>query len=69
MSKATHRQAQDAARKKEKRKLSRAEKKQIEALIRNAKGDRKAHTAQQAIPYLAMYPDGNGKEVFKEDRI
>ena len=40
------------------RKLSRAEKKQIEALIRNAKGDGKAHTAQQSIPYLAMYPDG-----------
>ena len=58
MSKATRRQAQDAARKKEKRKLSRAEKKQIEALIRNAKGDGKAHTAQQSIPYLAMYPDG-----------
>jgi len=58
LSKATHRQAQDAARKKEKRKLSRAEKKQIEALIRNAKGDGKAHTAQQSIPYLAMYPDG-----------
>ncbi|MCO7137703.1 ATP-binding protein [[Clostridium] leptum] len=58
MSKATHRQAQDAARKKEKRKLSRAEKKQIEALIRTAKGDGKAHTAQQSIPYLAMYPDG-----------
>ena len=58
MSKATRRQAQDAAPKKEKRKLSRAEKKQIEALIRNAKGDGKAHTAQQSIPYLAMYPDG-----------
>ena len=58
MSKATRRQAQDAARKKEKRKLSRAEKKQIEALIRTAKGDGKAHTAQQSIPYLAMYPDG-----------
>ena len=40
------------------RKLSRAEKKQIEALIRTAKGDGKAHTAQQSIPYLAMYPDG-----------
>ena len=58
MSKATRRQAQDAAPKKEKCKLSRAEKKQIEALIRNAKGDGKAHTAQQSIPYLAMYPDG-----------
>ena len=52
------------------RKLTRAEKKQIAAVIRQAKGDGKAHTAQQTIPYLAMYPDGylqNGTaEVFKE---
>ncbi len=41
-----------------KRKLTRAEKKQIAAVIRQAKGDGKAHTAQQTIPYLAMYPDG-----------
>ncbi len=40
------------------RKLSRAEKKQIAEVIRQAKGDGKAHTAQQTIPYLAMYPDG-----------
>ena len=40
------------------RKLTRAEKKKIAALIRAAKGDGKAHTAQQTIPYLAMYPDG-----------
>ena len=40
------------------RKLTRAEKKEITALIRAAKGDGKAHTAQQTIPYLAMYPDG-----------
>ena len=40
------------------RKLTRTEKKEIVALIRAAKGDRKAHTAQQTIPYLAMYPDG-----------
>ena len=40
------------------RKLTRAEKKEIAALIRAAKGDGKAHTAQQTIPYLAMYPDG-----------
>ena len=40
------------------RKLTRAEKKQIAAVIRQAKGDGKAHTAQQTIPYLAMYPDG-----------
>ena len=37
---------------------TRAEKKEIAALIRAAKGDGKAHTAQQTIPYLAMYPDG-----------
>ena len=40
------------------RKLTRTEKKEIAALIRAAKGDGKAHTAQQTIPYLAMYPDG-----------
>ncbi len=40
------------------RKLTRAKKKEIAALIRAAKGDGKAHTAQQTIPYLAMYPDG-----------
>ena len=40
------------------RKLTRAEKKEIAALIRAAKGDGKVHTAQQTIPYLAMYPDG-----------
>lgn len=32
-------------------KLSTAEKKQIAALIRQAKGDGKKHTAQQTIPY------------------
>ena len=40
------------------RKLTRTEKKEIAALIRAAKGDGKAHTAQQTIPYLSMYPDG-----------
>ncbi len=40
------------------RKLTRAEKKQIAAVIRQAKGDGKARSAQQTIPYLAMYPDG-----------
>ncbi|MCQ5089469.1 VirB4-like conjugal transfer ATPase, CD1110 family [Ruthenibacterium lactatiformans] len=43
---------------KAKRKLTRAEKKQIAAVIRQAKGDGKAHTAQQTIPYLQMFPDG-----------
>ena len=43
---------------KAKRKLTREEKKQIAAAIRQAKGDGKAHTAQQTIPYITMYPDG-----------
>ena len=41
-----------------KRKLTRAEKKEIAAIIQRAKGDGKPHTAQQTIPYLQMYPDG-----------
>lgn len=40
------------------RKLTRAEKKQIAEIIRQVKGDGKAHTAQQTIPYIQMYPDG-----------
>ncbi len=51
----------DAGSRKNRRKLTRAEKKQIAAVIRQAKGDGKAHTAQQTIPYLAMYPDGFAK--------
>ena len=43
---------------KAKRKLTRAEKKQIAAVIRQAKGDGKPHTAQESIPYLQMFPDG-----------
>lgn len=43
---------------KPKRKLTREEKKQIAAMIRQAKGDGKAHTAQQTIPYINLYPDG-----------
>ena len=58
MSKRQAAQARAAAPAKGKRKLTRAEKKQIEAMIRQAKGDGKAHTAQQTIPYLQMYPDG-----------
>jgi hypothetical protein len=40
------------------RKLTAADKRQINNLIRRAKGDGKPRTAQQSIPYLAMYPDG-----------
>ena len=43
---------------KAKRKLTRAEKKQIAAVIRQAKGDGKPHSAQETIPYLQMFPDG-----------
>ncbi len=39
-------------------KLTRAEKKQISALIQQAKGNGKKYTAQQTIPYEIMYPDG-----------
>ena len=41
-----------------KRKLTRAERREIEAVIRKYKGDGKPHTAQDSIPYEAMYPDG-----------
>ena len=34
-----------------KRKLTRAERKQIEAIIRQAKGDGKPHTVQDSIPF------------------
>ena len=55
MSKVQTKKAQGA---KPKRKLTRAEKKQIAAVIQAAKGDGKAHTAQQTIPYTQIYPDG-----------
>ena len=57
-SKTPAKQEQPAATAGAKRKLSRAEKKQIAAIIQKAKGDGKAHTAQQSIPYITMYPDG-----------
>ena len=42
-----------------KSKLSRADKKEIEALIARANGtDKKEKTAQDSIPYQQMYPDG-----------
>lgn len=43
---------------KEKRKLTRNQRREIEAVIRRYKGDGKPHTAQDSIPYLNMYPDG-----------
>ena len=55
---------------KAKRKLTRSEKKQIAAAIRQAKGDGKAHTAQQTIPLHQPVPGrdmpGDGKEIQQE---
>ena len=58
MSTAKSTKLQGASPAKAKRGLTRAEKKQIAAAIQQAKGDGKAHTAQQTIPFLQMYPDG-----------
>ena len=58
MSKAQNTKTRAAAPAGAKRGLTRTEKKQIAALIRKAKDDGKAHTAQQTIPYVQMYPDG-----------
>ena len=55
MSKATKPAAENAV---AKHKLTRAEKREIEAIIRKYKGDGKPHTAQDTIPYQAMHPDG-----------
>ena len=43
---------------KNKRKLRGSEKKQIAELIRKAKPDKKASSAQESIPYLSMHPNG-----------
>ncbi len=42
----------------EKRKLTRQERNRSNALIRQAKGDGKPHTAQDSIPFERMYKDG-----------
>ena len=41
-----------------KRKLTRAERKQTVAVIRQAKGDGKTHTVQASIPFQNIIPDG-----------
>ncbi|WP_125143700.1 VirB4-like conjugal transfer ATPase, CD1110 family [Clostridium transplantifaecale] len=43
---------------KAKQKLTRAEKREIAAVIARAKGDGKPHSAQDSLPFEAMYPDG-----------
>lgn len=40
------------------KKLTRAQKKEIDAVLRKYKGDVKPRTAQATIPYEAIYPDG-----------
>ena len=40
------------------KKLSRKQKKEINTLVRNAKGDGLPHSAQDSIPYEVMYEDG-----------
>ena len=44
----------EKAEKPAKRKLTRAERRQIEAVIRQAKGDGKNHTVQDSIPFQNM---------------
>ena len=50
-------------------KLTRAEKKEIQAIIRKYKGDGRPHSAQESIPYEAMYQDGrvpgDGQHIFQ----
>ena len=42
----------------EKTKLTRAQRKEIDAVIRKYKGDGKPHTVQDSIPFQNMFPDG-----------
>lgn len=58
--------AKPTAKTKQTQALTAAEKRQITAAIRKAKGDGKARTAQQTVPYLAMYPDGICKVTEKQ---
>ena len=49
---------------KTKKKLSRADKKQIEAAIARANGtDKKGKSAQDSIPYERMWPDGICRDI------
>ena len=49
---------QKKAKPEKQRKLTRKQKKEINKLVSNAKGDGKAHSAQESIPYERMYEDG-----------
>ena len=54
----SHAKTTQAASAKPKQKLTRAQKRQIAAAIKRAKGNPKEMSAQQSIPYQRMYPDG-----------
>ena len=43
---------------KARRKLTRAERKQIETIVRRAKGDGKPHSVQESLPFRNIFPDG-----------
>lgn len=52
------RQKQPETPKKQKRKLTTAEKREIRRIMENARGDGKPHSAQDTLPFRQMYPDG-----------
>ena len=43
---------------KARRKLTRTERKQIETIVRRAKGDGKPHSVQESLPFRNIFPDG-----------
>ena len=52
------RQKQPETPKKQKRKLTAAEKREIRRIMEQARGDGKPHSAQDTLPFRQMYPDG-----------
>ena len=52
------RQKQPEKPKKQKRKLTTAEKREIRRIMELARGDGKPHSAQDTLPFRQMYPDG-----------
>ena len=67
----TKRQAEKAEpQTKTRRKLTRAERKQIEAAIARAnRTDKKEQSAQDSIPYERMWPDGMNAMTFEETNL
>ena len=52
------RQKQPETQKKQKRKLTAAEKREIRRIMEQVRGDGKPHSAQDTLPFRQMYPDG-----------